>query len=259
MTTPPLTYSQAFDLSGELVLITGGGTGLGLSMAQCMIAAGARVIITGRRESVLQEAVNQLGASAAYRVQDVTDLRATPQLIAEIEAHEGKITTLINNAGQHVKALIEDTQAEDFERLFRVHVTGAIELSKAVIPGMKARGQGNILFITSMASLFGIPQVTAYSAAKTALLGVVRTMAAELSPHGIRVNTIAPGWIQTEIFTKTVENDPERKQKILARTPLRDFGQGRDIGWAAVFLCSPAARFITGVCLSVDGGVSIGF
>ncbi|MDY0093565.1 MAG: SDR family oxidoreductase [Candidatus Vecturithrix sp.] len=259
MTTPPLTLSQAFDLSGELVLITGGGTGLGFSMAQCMIAAGARVIITGRRESVLQEAVSQLGTSAAYRVQDVTDFQAAPQLIAKIEAHEGKITTLINNAGQHVKALIEDTQAEDFERLYQVHVTGAIELSKAVIPGMKAREQGNILFITSMASLFGVPQVTAYSAAKTALLGVVRTMAAELSPDGIRVNTIAPGWIQTDIFTNTVENDPERKQKILARTPLRDFGQGRDVGWAAVYLCSPAARFITGVCLPVDGGVSIGF
>ncbi len=218
MTTPPLTFSQAFDLSDELVLITGGGTGLGFSMAQCMIAAGARVIITGRRESVLQEAVSQLGSSAEYRVQDVADLRAAPQIIAEVEAQEGQITTLINNAGQHVKALVEDTPAEDFERLFRVHVTGAIELSKAVIPGMKARGKGNILFITSMASLFGVPQVTAYSAAKSALLGVVRTMAVELSPLGIRVNTIAPGWIQTEIFTNTVANDPERKQKILART-----------------------------------------
>ncbi len=259
MTTPPLTFSQAFDLSDELVLITGGGTGLGFSMAQCMIAAGARVIITGRRESVLQEAVSQLGSSAEYRVQDVADLRAAPQIIAEVEAQEGQITTLINNAGQHVKALVEDTPAEDFERLFRVHVTGAIELSKAVIPGMKARGKGNILFITSMASLFGVPQVTAYSAAKSALLGVVRTMAVELSPLGIRVNTIAPGWIQTEIFTNTVANDPERKQKILARTPLREFGQERDVGWAAVYLCSPAARFITGVCLPVDGGVSIGF
>jgi gluconate 5-dehydrogenase len=110
-----------------------------------------------------------------------------------------------------------------------------------------------------MASLFGIPQVVAYSAAKSALLGIVRTMATELSADGIRVNAIAPGWIESEMFWQSMHADQERQQKILSRTPMHQFGQAEDIGWAAVYLCSPAARFVTGVCLPVDGGVSIGF
>jgi gluconate 5-dehydrogenase len=101
--------------------------------------------------------------------------------------------------------------------------------------------------------------VVAYSAAKSAYLGLIRSLAVELSPEGIRVNGIAPGWIETEILRRAVLPDPERKAKILGRTPMARFGQPEDIGWAAVYLCSPAARFLTGVVLPVDGGASIGF
>jgi gluconate 5-dehydrogenase len=101
--------------------------------------------------------------------------------------------------------------------------------------------------------------VVAYSAAKSALLGIVRTMTTELSADGIRVNAIAPGWIESEMFWQVMNTDHDRRDKILARTPMQQFGQAKDIGWAAVYLCSPAARFVTGVCLPVDGGVSIGF
>jgi gluconate 5-dehydrogenase len=121
------------------------------------------------------------------------------------------------------------------------------------------RGSGSILFITSMAAVFGIPGVCAYAAAKSALSGLVRCYATELSPVGIRVNAIAPGWIATDMTQKAMADDPERQHKILSRTPMRRFGTPEDIGWGAVYLCSPAASFVPGQQLVVDGGVSIGF
>jgi NAD(P)-dependent dehydrogenase (short-subunit alcohol dehydrogenase family) len=253
------TFTQAFDLSEELVLITGGGTGLGFGMARCLLETGAKVVITGRRETVLQQAVEQLGDSACYRVHDVTDLKSSKEVVASIESEIGSVTTLINNAGHIIKKPLEETGHQEFDHLLETHVTGALALSQAVIPSMKAAGRGHILFIVSMAAFFGLPNIIAYTAAKSALRGMVRAMATELSPDGIRVNAIAPGWIWSELLQKTVEVDPARKQRVLSRTPMGRFGQAEDIGWAAVYLCSPAANFVTGVCLPVDGGISIGF
>ena len=136
---------------------------------------------------------------------------------------------------------------------------GAQALTCAILPGMIERKHGNILFTASMASLFGFPLVMAYAAAKSAYLGMVRTLAVELSSQGIRVNAIAPGWIMTPILEKAVLPDAKRVEKILSRTPMNRFGEPEDIGWAAVYLCSPAAKFVTGVVLRVDGGASIGF
>jgi gluconate 5-dehydrogenase len=118
---------------------------------------------------------------------------------------------------------------------------------------------GSILFVASMASLFGIPNVFAYSAAKSAYMGMVRALATEVSPTGVRVNAIAPGWIETDMSRRAMDGDPARKRRILARTPLGRFGEPDDVGAAAVYLCSPAAKFVTGAVLPVDGGVSIGF
>lgn len=253
------SFQQAFDLSDELVLITGGGTGLGFGMARCLIDAGASVVIVGRREAMLRQAVKELGDAASYRVYDVTDLTSSKSLITSIENDIGRVTTLINNAGHIVKKPVEETSDEEFETLLKTHVTGSFALSRAVIPSMKVVKRGHILFTASMASLFGLPNVIAYAAAKSAFLGMVRSMATELAQDGIRVNAIAPGWIESDLLLKTVKIDPERSRRVLSRTPMRRFGQAEDIGWAAVYLCSSAANFITGTCLPVDGGISIGF
>ena len=138
-------------------------------------------------------------------------------------------------------------------------MVAAFALTRAALPGMIKRQHGNILFTASMASLFGIPYVSAYSTAKAAYLGLVRSLAAEVSAHGVRVNAIAPGWIESDMMRSALDNDPARKAKILGRTPMNRFGQAEDIGWAATYLCSPAGRFVTGVVLPVDGGASIGF
>jgi gluconate 5-dehydrogenase len=254
-----MNHSEAFSLRGETALITGGGTGIGLAMAKAMHAAGAKVVLAGRREAELAAAVKELGAGAGYVVHDVNRLELAPALVAQVEQAHGPVTCLVNNAGQNLKKPAVDTTAEEFETIMRTHIFGAHALVRAVAPGMTERQRGSILFTASMASLFGIPNVIAYTAAKSAMVGLVRGYAVELSPHGVRVNAIAPGWIDTAMSRKAMEGDPARKNKIISRTPMAKFGDTEDIGWAAVYLASPAAKFVTGVILPVDGGVSMGF
>ncbi len=251
---------DAFSLKGERVLITGGGTGLGFGMARCFVHAGAAVVLVGRRETELSRAVRELGGRAVYVVHDITRLEVASALVSQSAGQaDGPITMLVNNAGIHLKKSAVATAPSEFQQVLQTHVVAAHALTRAVLPGMIERKHGVILFTTSMAALFGVPLVVAYSAAKAAYLGMVRSLAAEVSPHGVRVNAIAPGWIESPMTRQALANDPPRLQKILDRTPMARLGDPEDVGWAAVYLCSPAAKFITGVVLPVDGGASIGF
>ena len=250
---------KAFELSNDIALVTGGGTGLGKSIAKCLVDAGARVVLTGRREDELRKTAAELGKAASFFVHDVTQVDKAPELVRRVKEQVGPITILVNNAGIHLKKPAVDTTEAEFQTVVQTHLFGSVALTRAVIPGMTAQKRGSVLFITSMAAIFGIPNVIAYTAAKSALLGVVRALAVEVSSQGVRVNAIAPGWIETEMSRKAMEGDPKRKEKILSRTPIGSFGTPDDVGWAAVYLSSPAARFVTGQQLVVDGGVSIGF
>lgn len=250
---------NAFRLENELAIITGGGTGLGLGMAECFVAAGARVVLVGRREAVLADACKSLGEAASYQAVDITDFDRTDRAVEKIKASVGDPSILVNNAGMHLKKPAVDTTADDFRYVLETHVIAAHHLSRLVLPGMIERQHGSLLFTASMASLVGLPQVIAYSAAKSAYLGIIRTLATEVSKDGVRVNGIAPGWITSPMLDKAFDSDPERARRVLSRTPMGRLGEPTDIGWAAVFLCSPAAKFITGTLLAVDGGASIGF
>jgi gluconate 5-dehydrogenase len=251
--------NSPFRLDGQLALVTGGGTGLGLATGQALVESGARLVMTGRREEVLRQACAQLGAAAAYIRHDVTDLPSVPSLVERIEKEFGPLDILINNAGIHLKKAALDTSDAEFATVLQTHLHGSFALSRECARGMVERRRGSIVMILSMAALFGIPHVVAYSAAKTALLGLTRALAVEWGPSGVRVNAIAPGWVDTELSRGALAGDPARQQKILGRTPLGRLGDALDIGYAAVYLCSPAARFVTGVVLPVDGGASIGF
>jgi gluconate 5-dehydrogenase len=257
--TSNVEFPAPFRLDGEVALVTGGGSGLGRAIARCLAGAGARVVLAGRQAERLQETARPLGARAAWFVHDVTRLDDAPAFVQNAVKSFGPITILVNNAGIHFKKPAVETTEAEFLEVLNTHVLGAHALTRAVLPGMLERGRGNILFVASMASLFGIPLVLAYSAAKSAYLGMVRSLAAEVSPRGVRVNAIAPGWIETDITRAAMEGDPQRRRRVLERTPLGRFGVPEDIGWAAVYLCCPAARFITGAVLPVDGGASIGF
>jgi len=248
-----------FSLSGRTALITGGGSGIGLATAKCLAACGAKVILAGRREKELNDAVAEIGRSAVAQVMDVTDTASLPGLAESLKAAHGPIGILINNAGINAKKAFVDTTEEDLLRIFQTNVVGGLALTRALHPQLKASGTGSVMFISSMAALFGIPWVSAYSISKSALTGAVRTLAIEFGPDKIRVNAVAPGWIDTAMSRKAFESDPQRKQKILSRTPLGELGDTSDIGWSVAYLCSPAAKFITGTIVPVDGGVSIGF
>jgi gluconate 5-dehydrogenase len=228
-------------------------------MAKCFVAAGAKVIIVGRRKEELEKARAGLGANAFALAGDVTKLETIPALVQKAEKLAGPISILVNNAGVHLKKSALETSDAEFQTVLQTHVFGAFALTREVARGMVARKSGSVLFTASMTSLFGIPLVVAYSTAKTAYVGMVRTLAVEFGAQGVRVNGIAPGWIESDMLNEALNGDPPRKAKILARTPMNKFGKAEDIGWAAVYLCSPAAQFVTGVILPVDGGASIGF
>jgi NAD(P)-dependent dehydrogenase (short-subunit alcohol dehydrogenase family) len=156
------------------------------------------------------------------------------------------------------KEFIEVTD-EEFQRVISTNLCAVFTLSREVVKHMLPLGRGCIINISSMAAQYGLPKVIAYSASKTAIDGMTRAMAVELSPKGIRVNAVAPGFIYTAMTDKALNSDPERKAKVFGRTPMGHMGQPEDIGEAVYFLASDAAKYITGVVLPVDGGNSIGF
>lgn len=250
---------QPFSLVNETALITGGGTGLGLAIARSFVQSGARVILTGRRYEVLEQAISELGKNASCLPGDITDLESLADLWKQAESAVGSISILVNNAGVHLKKPALETSLIEFASIQQVHLQAPFLLTRLAAESMCQRKHGSIVFVSSMAGLFGIPQVAAYSAAKAGIIGLTRALAAEWSSQGVRVNALAPGWIETDLNREVFARDPRRKARILDRTPMNCFGATEDIGWAATYLCSPAARFITGIVLPVDGGASIGF
>lgn len=246
------------DLHGKHALITGGGSGIGRAIAHAFINAGARVTLTGRNEVRLQNAVNDLGPLATYAVHDVTDTQRTVTLVKKLESR-GPVDVLVNNAGKHDKRPTLETEDGQIREIVDTNLLGVLSLSRECARYMVGRAGGSILMVLSMASIFGIPQVAAYTAAKAGLAGLVRQLAVEWGPHGVRVNGIAPGFIDTAMSRKALDNDPARKERVLTRTPLGRLGAVEEIAGSAVFLSSPASAFITGVILPVDGGAAIGF
>jgi NAD(P)-dependent dehydrogenase (short-subunit alcohol dehydrogenase family) len=250
---------DVFLLKGKVALVTGGGTGIGLGISKAMIEAGAKVVITGRREDVLKKAVEDLGEGAYYFVNDVTNKSTIPGLVETIESSVGPIDILVNNAGIHLKKEAQETTDEEFENILQTNLLSVFALTRECARGMIKRKNGSILFIGSMAGNFGINKVVAYGTSKTALTGLMNNLVTEYSIHNVRVNVIAPGWIETDMFLNAINADAERKKKITDRIAMDFFGKPEDIGNAAVFLSSPAARYITGVVLSVDGGATVNF
>jgi len=244
----------------KVAIITGGGSGIGLAIAESFVQQNIHTIIVGRDKQKLSSAKERLGNLCQAISCDLNNLAAIPELINSIVEQHGKIDVLVNNAGINMKKDFTEVTDEDFQRILLTNVTAVFALSREVVKCMLEKGiKGSIINISSMASQYGIPKVIAYTASKSAIEGMTRAMATELSPQGIRINCIAPGFIATEMSAKALNNDPERKGKALGRTPMGELGQPSDIGDAAVFLASDTSKYITGVVLPVDGGNSIGF
>lgn len=243
----------------KTAVITGGASGIGLAITKKFIDNGIRCILIGRDEKKLKEACYSSGNMAEYIRSDISVLGTLPGLVKDINDKYGKIDILVNNAGIHLKKPFAEVTDEEYQQVILTNQTAVFSLSREVARIMAPEKKGSIINISSMASQYGIPHVIAYTASKSAVEGMTRAMAVELSPLGIRVNCIAPGFIKTEMSSRAMDNDPERSKKVHARTPLGRMGDTGEVAEAVYFLASEASSYITGVVLPVDGGNSIGF
>lgn len=250
---------QIFQLNKKRALVTGGGSGIGYGIAKQLKEAGAEVIILGRTKEKIMNAATELGDGVYPICFDLSNLKEIPNLVNEIENKFGSVDILVNCAGNHLKKPALETTDEEFLEILEVHLLSVFALTRECARGMVKRRDGSILLISSMSAIFGVEQIVAYSTAKSAILGMMKSLVAELSPYKIRINTIAPGWIETPMLKQAVDNDPERKQKIRNRIPNKAFGQPSDVGYACVYLASDAGRYLNGIFLPVDGGAAIGF
>jgi NAD(P)-dependent dehydrogenase (short-subunit alcohol dehydrogenase family) len=243
----------------KVAIVTGGAAGLGLAITRKLVKENVTTIMIGRNEAVLESTAQELGALCSYRVFDLAQVAGIPELVAGIIAEHGNIDILINNAGINQKKPFLEVTDADFYNIIQTNVLAVFAISREISKSMVEMGSGSILNISSMAAQYGIPKVIAYTAAKSAIEGMTKAMAVELSPLGIRVNCIAPGFIKTAMSSKALDNDPERKNKVLSRTPMGHLGLPEDVAEAAYYLTSEGAKYITGVVMPVDGGNSIGF
>jgi NAD(P)-dependent dehydrogenase (short-subunit alcohol dehydrogenase family) len=243
----------------KIAVITGGASGIGFAIAKVFVSNNIRSVLVGRDATRLKLACETLGEMSDYIACDLSHLGELPGIVHEIKVKHGRIDILVNNAGIHLKKPISEVTDEDYQKVILTNQTAMFCLTREVAAIMKQKSGGAIVNISSMASQYGLPNVIAYTASKSAIEGMTRAMAVELAKSGIRVNCIAPGFIKTNMSSVALNKDPERKKKALSRTPLGRLGKPGEVADVALFLVSPAASYITGVVLPVDGGNSIGF
>ncbi|MGL1888144.1 MAG: SDR family oxidoreductase [Reichenbachiella sp.] len=246
--------------TAKVALVTGGSSGIGYAIAQRFVNERYQVIITGRNEEKLAQAVKEIGANCEGVPFDMDAVDMMPQFVQQLVDKYGHVDVLVNNAGINMKKPFIEVTDEDFDRIVKTNQSALFSLSREVVKVMlQQENKGNIVNISSMAAQYGIPKVIAYSAAKTALEGMTRAMGVELAPEGVRVNCVAPGFIKTPMSSKALDSDPERKNKVMSRTPMGRLGQTSEVANAVFFLASDEASYITGEVIKVDGGNAIGF
>lgn len=247
-------------LQGRHALITGGGRGIGRAIAAALTGAGAAVTVLGRDEAILAEAVRS-GDAAGYVLADVTDPRAVGHAL-EVDAVRGPIDILIANAGGAESAPFTKADPDLFRRMFELNVMGVVHIARAVLAGMTERGFGRVVAVASTAGLKGYAYVSAYCAAKHAVVGLVRALAIETATTGVTVNAVCPGYTDTDlvragvarIAAKTGRSQEETLAQMIRANPLERLIKPEEVAAAVVFLCSPAAAAITGAALPIAGG-----
>jgi len=243
----------------KVAIVTGGASGLGNAIAREYVNNNIFTVIVGSNAEKTKAACEELGVNCDYDVCDLSQLHLIPDLVSRIFKKHGRIDVLVNNAGIHIKKPFLEYTDEDFQKVVLVNETAVFSMSREVAKIMVEQKSGSIINISSMATKYGLPKVIGYTAAKSAVEGMTRGMAAELSPLGVRVNCIAPGFIKTDMSSKALDNDPERKQKVFSRTPMGRLGTPEDVAKTALFYATDQSSYITGTVLCVDGGHSIGF
>jgi len=249
---------RLFDLGGRKALVTGASRGIGREIALALAGAGADVAVTARAAADVAETASEIAAVGAKTVPlalDVRDAAACTAVVAEAADRLGGLSILVNNAGtEEVRPALE-VDAELWDKILDTNLRGAFFCAQGAARRMAADGSGGVIVnICSLTSEVGIPTAVPYGSSKSGLLGMTRGLAAEWAPLGIRVNAIAPGYFRTAMTEGFYRSDTWR-EGMLANIPLRRFGELADLAGAAVFLCSDASAYVTGHCLTVDGGI----
>ena len=243
-------------LSGKTAVITGASKGLGKAMALALGGAGARLALVSRNQDQLQGVaaeVRKAGAEADIFVADVTREADVKRLEGAVTARFGGAQILINNAGINIRKPVTDFTLDEWRTVLDTNLTGVFLTCRAFVPRMKGQGYGRILNLTSIMSHVGLPHRTAYCASKAGLLGFTRALALELAADKITVNGISPGPFATEMNTPILQN-PEANAQFISKIPAGRWGDVKEVGQLALYLCSEEAGFITGTDVLIDGG-----
>ncbi|OKO88135.1 2-deoxy-D-gluconate 3-dehydrogenase [Bradyrhizobium sp. NAS80.1] len=252
--------SSRFDLRGKVAIVTGGNGGIGLGMARGLAEAGADIAVVGRNETKSADAVADLrkrGVKAIAVTTDVTDTAAVAAMIDRVVKELGRIDVLVNNAGMSIRKPPHELELDEWNKVIDTNLTSAFMCSKLAYPALKASGNGKVINIGSMLSIFGASFAAAYAASKGGIVQYTRACANAWAPDNIQVNAILPGWIDTDLTRGARKQISGLHERVLARTPAGRWGDIEDFAGIAVFLASPASNFITGTAIPVDGGYSV--
>jgi 2-dehydro-3-deoxy-D-gluconate 5-dehydrogenase len=251
---------KLFDLTGRVAIVTGGNGGIGLGMARGLAQAGAAIVVAGRNAAKSAAAVQEiegLGAKAASIEVDVTNEASCRDLVKEAAKRFGRLDILVNNAGTNIRKQPEEYKLEEWMMVLNTNLTSAFVCSQAAYPEMKKAGGGKIINIGSMMSIFGASFTSAYAASKGGIVQFTRALATAWAKDNIQVNSILPGWIDTDLTKRARQQVEGLHERVLARTPAGRWGTGDDHAGIAVFLASRASDFVTGTAIPVDGGYSV--
>lgn len=245
-----------FSLAGRTALVTGASRGIGAAVARALDRAGARVALTGRDRDRLEAVAADLGHEPVILIADLADPHEPNDLAARAQSALGPVDILVNNAAEAVRQPTIEVSAEVVDRLYAVNVRAPLLLIAALVPSMRERRRGSIVNLSSVSGVVGTPNRAAYAATKGAVDAMTRSLAIELGPSGIRVNSVAPGVVDTDMWArnKAIEGVVERIEE---QTPLRRWGQPEDVADVVVFLASDASRYMTGQILRPNGGMAM--
>jgi NAD(P)-dependent dehydrogenase (short-subunit alcohol dehydrogenase family) len=244
------------NLNGKVAVVTGASKGLGKAIALALSASGANVALVSRdleKLNGVKQAVESGGGKACVFQADVADEEQVRRLERDVIGTFNEIHILINNAGINLRKQLVEFTLEEWRRVIDTNLTSVFLMCRSFVPHMKGRGYGRIINLTSTMSHVSLPGRSAYSASKTALLGLTRALALELASEGITVNGISPGPFATELNTALIQN-PELNQQFLSKIPVGRWGRVEEVGQLALYLCSEAAGFLTGTDIIIDGG-----
>lgn len=246
----------SFDLTGQKALVTGGSKGIGLAIAAGLAHAGAKVLITGRDETVLKEAADEMKAlklDVSWKSADVTSKQAVSELFEFIDADFGGVDILVNNVGMNIRKPLVEVEEEDWDLVLGTNLKGIFLVGQQAAKRMIGQKSGCIINISSIMGQVGNPLQTSYAASKGGINQLTKVWAAELAENNIRVNALAPAYIKTPM-TEPFLKDPERLEKLVSRTMLKRMGEAGEMIGPALFLASEASSYVTGQILYVDGG-----